>query len=84
MRFGVRSIFLQVSTQNKDPFALVCNGDFLRQVNVPCPDGFEILKVPVLGQNNVDFKTISDLANGEEEGQCLNGLNKGRDQLASI
>ena len=55
------SIFLQVPTQNEDSFTVVCNGDFLRKVDVSRSNGFEVLKVPVPGENDVDFKTIADL-----------------------
>jgi hypothetical protein len=54
-RFGVRLIFLQVPTQNEDPFTVVCNGDFLCKVGVPCPNGFKVFKVPILGENDIDF-----------------------------
>ena len=69
MRLSVRSIFLQVPTQNEDPFAIVCNGDFLSKMDVPCPNGFKVLKVSVPGQNNIDFKTVTNLTKGEEKGQ---------------
>jgi len=60
MRFGMRSIFLQVPTQNEDPFTVVCNGNFLCKVDIPCPNGFKVLKVPVPGENDVDFETVTD------------------------
>lgn len=64
---GVRSIFLQVPTQNENPFTVFCDGDFLCKVDVPCLNGFKVLNVPVPGENNVDFETVTDLVNGGEK-----------------
>lgn len=61
MRMRVCSIFLQVSTQNEDPFTVVCNGNLLSDLVIPFLDGFEVLKVSVLGDNDVNFETITDL-----------------------
>jgi len=30
-------------------------------VNVPCPDGVEVLGVPTLCKDNIDFETIANL-----------------------
>jgi hypothetical protein len=77
----VRSIFLQVPTQNEDPFTVVCNGNFLCKVDIPCPNGFKVLKVPIPGENDVDFETVTDLAKGGRSvrfWRCPNELDKDR------
>lgn len=81
-------IFLQVPTQNEDPFAVVCDSDFLRKVDVLFPNGFKVLKVPVPGENDVDFETITDLVKGGGGSvrfwRYPNEWNKGKDQLTSM
>lgn len=61
------SVFFQVPTQNEDPFTVVCNSNFLCKLGVPCQNGFEVLKITIPGQNDVDFETIADLTKGGRE-----------------
>ena len=83
-RADVCSVFLQVPTQDEDSFTVVRNGEFLGKVNVPCLDGIEVLGVPALCKNDINFEAITNL-NGEvskvvEIFQC----NEGRQQLTSM
>lgn len=76
-----RSVFLQVPSQNEDPFTVVCNGDFLCEVGIPCPNGLKVFKVLALGENDIDFEAIADLVEGVVESVrfwgCLDERNKG-------
>ena len=62
------SVFLQVPTQYEDSFTVICNGEFLGKVNVPCPNGVKVLSVPALCKHNIDFETITNLI-GEWKGE---------------
>ena len=57
-------------------------------MSVSCSDSFEVLNVPALGENDVDFETITNLIKREEKVngvlRCLNGRNEGKDQLTSM
>lgn len=63
----VCSVFLQVQAHDEDPFTVLRNCDLLSKTVVPCPDGLEVLEVPVLGENYVDFETIADLIKREKK-----------------
>lgn len=59
------SVFLQVPTEDKDSFAVVCNGELLGKVDVPCPDGIEVLSVSAPCEDDINFETITDLIGGK-------------------
>lgn len=64
----VCSIFLQVPTYDEDTFPIVRSGEFLGQMNVPCLDGLKVLKVPALGEYDINLESITDLI-GEKVNQ---------------
>lgn len=57
----VCSVFLQVPTQDEDSFTVICNGELLGKVDVPCPDSIKVLGVPALCEYDINFETITNL-----------------------
>lgn len=81
------SVLLQVPTQDKDTFTVFCNGDFLGKMNVPCPDGLKVLKIPALGKHDINFESVADLIGEREGGRWIRFrrfVNCERDQLTSM
>jgi len=60
-RMDLCSVLLQVPTQDKDSFSVVCNGKLLDEMNVSCSDSVKVLKVPALCENDINLETITDL-----------------------